>query len=74
MPTLMEKVKASDLKYSPQAVAFLEAFKDDFPFEEFEAFVKKELFTVGGQHLLIFQDQRMKQKKEILANFNPLTP
>lgn len=60
---ILEKIKNSDLKYSPQAVLIIENLKGDFPIEAFEKYVK-ENFSIGGSQVLDF----LAKRKEIAEN------
>lgn len=61
-----------NFKYSPQAEALLENFKDGFPVEELEKFVQDNFFIVGGNHILLFLEEKNKQKQALRSALNPL--
>ena len=58
--------------YSPQAEALLKELKPDFPIEEFEAFAQKNFFIVGGNHILLFIEEKSKQKQAFRSALDPL--
>lgn len=59
-------------KYSPQAAALMSELKADFPVEEFEKFVEDNFFIVGGNHVLLFIEEKGKQKQAFRNAINPL--
>lgn len=56
--SLRERVLASPMKYSEQALFLIEAMKDDFPLEEFEQWVQENCFSVGGGYVIEFLKAR----------------
>lgn len=56
--TNLEKAKASNLPYSPQAQLLIEHFAGDFPFAEFEEWFIKNKFIVGGGMIVEFLELR----------------
>lgn len=63
---MKERLEASELRYSEQAVILLERMKEDFPLEKFEEWVVARL-TVGGGHIIDFLKEynlEMKQEEE----------
>jgi len=63
---MKERLEASELRYSDQAVTLLERMKDNFPLEQFEEWVLARL-TVGGGHIIDFLNEynlEMKQEEE----------
>jgi len=51
------------LKYSPQATQILEHLGDKIDVKEFEDYVEKNYFIVGGNHIFAFLADTLKNKK-----------
>lgn len=56
-----ERMLASKLKYSMQARLILENFPATFPFYEFEQWVERDKFVVGGGYILEFLELRAEK-------------
>lgn len=64
--TNYEKMKQSELKYSPQAVLIIENMKEYFPVEAFENYAK-ENFIIGGSMVLDFLAQRKEKAQNEIS-------
>lgn len=64
---LIKKAAKSKEQYSSQSKLYLEALKDDFPLEEFEAYVRKEIFIIGTSYITQFLEHKEKQKIKELS-------
>jgi len=68
--SISDKAKASELKYSKQALIVLDQVKDDFDIDEFERFVKDNIFIIGGGYIIDYLTFKSAQKEK--ANKKPL--
>lgn len=56
------------LKYSENAIALLSNLDDSFPIEDFEKWVKENLFTVGDGFITAYLVKNKKASQNILKS------
>ncbi|TXH07866.1 MAG: hypothetical protein E6R04_11865 [Spirochaetes bacterium] len=64
---LNEAEKRTRLPWTPQATSMLAGLSEDFPIEEFETWVIKTKFGVGGSYITEFLEIQMQKKMEETA-------